>query len=128
MAYSTLRALDDPGDLQRYLDLRAERARIDDELATLAPLILDALEREDGGRLDVQGLTLEARTKRTYAYSDEVVETEAYLKDLRAAERSSGTAHVTTATGYVRVSFNRVAATDRARASLASAERVFSTL
>ena len=128
MAYSTLRALDDPGDLQRYLDLRAERARIDDELATLAPVILDALEREDGGRLDVQGLTLEARTKRTYAYSDEVVETEAYLKDLRAAERSNGTAYVTTATGYVRVSVNRVAATNRARASIASAERVFSTL
>ena len=123
--YSTLRALDDPDDLTRYLDLRAERARIDDELAALAPVILDALEREDGQRLSVQGLLLEARTKRTYTYSDEVVETESYLKDLRAAERANGVARVRTATGYVQVSANRAEAADHARTSIAIAERAF---
>lgn len=44
-----LRLLDDPADLGRYLDLRAERDRIDAELATLAPRILEALENEDDG-------------------------------------------------------------------------------
>lgn len=127
MPYSTLRGLDDPDDLTRYLDLRAERARIDDELAALAPLILEALELEDDGRLDVRGLTLEARTKRTYAYSDEVLETEAYLKDLRAAERGNGVARLRTATGYVRVSANRADAADHARASLTLAEHAFAT-
>ena len=122
MAYTTLRALDDPGDLDRFLDLRAERDRIDDELAALSPVILAAVEAEDGGRFDARGLQLEACTRRGYAYSDEVRETEAYLKDLRAAERSNGTATVTTATGYVRVSANRAEARDHARASIALAE------
>ena len=125
--YTTLRALDDASDLDRFLDLRRERDRIDAELAALSPVILAALQAEDGGRLDVAGFTLEACTRPAYAYSPEVVETEAYLKDLRAAERKSGTARRTSATEYVRVSVDRaqrdaaaVATIERAEAALAT--------
>ena len=83
----SLRGLDDPDDLARYLDLREERDRIDAELSALAPVILRALEDEDDGRFCVRGLTLEARVRRTYAYSEEERETAQYLSDLRAAER-----------------------------------------
>ena len=122
LVYSTLRALDDPDDLRRFLDLRSERDRIDAELASLSPVILAALEAEDGSRLDVSGYVIEARIRRSYAYSDEVTETEAYLRDLRATERGNGVARVTQATGYVQVSRSRAEADDRARVSLAMAE------
>ena len=123
--YPILRALDDPADLRRYLDLRAERARIDAELDALAPVILAALEDEDGGRAEADGHALEACVRRTYAYSPEVVETEAYLRDLRAAERANGVATVETATGYVRVTRSPTEAADRARADAALAADAF---
>ena len=112
----SLRGLDDPDDLARYLDLREERDRIDAELSALAPVILRALEDEDDGRFCVRGLTLEARVRRTYAYSEEERETAQYLSDLRAAERSRGLATVTAATGYVRVSKTPAVEADRLRA------------
>ena len=99
-----------------------ERARIDEELAVLAPVILAALEDEDDGSTEADGHTLEACMRRTYAYSEEVVEAEAYLKDLRAAERANGTA---TATGYVRVTRSPTEAADRAPADAALAAEAF---
>ena len=64
---------------------------------------------------------MEAYVRRTYAYSEEVVETETCLKDLRAAERAHGTATVETATGYVRVTRSLTEAADRGRADAAQA-------
>ena len=115
-ASCALRHLDDPADLDRFLDLRAERERIDAELAALSPVILEALEAEDGERADARGLTLEARVRRTYGYSDHVTEVEAYVRECKAAERASGSATLATVTGYVRVSRNAASVTDRAHA------------
>ncbi|PAP78011.1 hypothetical protein, partial [Rubrivirga marina] len=98
-----LRYLDDPADLDRFLDLREERDRIDAELDALAPTILRALEMEDDERASARGYTLEARVRRTYGYSDAVTEAERYVRDCKAAERAAGTATIDTATGYVRV-------------------------
>ncbi len=117
----SLRGLDDPDDLARFLDLRAERDRIDGELAALGPVILRALEDEDDGRFCARGLTLEARVRRSYAYSEEERETAQYLSDLRAAERARGLATVTAATGYVRVTKTPAVEADRLRASAAEA-------
>ena len=116
-----LRHLDDPADLDRYLDLRQERDRIDAELAALSPVILEALEAEDDGRAAARGLTLEARVRRTYGYSEHVREAEAYVKECKAAERASGSAALASATGYVRVERDRALAADHARATAAEA-------
>ena len=115
-AYPVLRHLDDPDDLERYLDLRAERDRLDAELDALAPVVLAALEAEDDGQAEARGFVLSAEVRRTYGYSAEVTETEAYLCDLRAAERASGAATVERATGYVKVSRSPATRADRARA------------
>ena len=116
-----LRHLDDPADLDRFLDLREERDRIDAELEKLAPVILAALEDEDDGRDSARGFVLEARVRRTYAYSADVAEAEAYVRDCKAAERSSGVATVTAATGFVRVTRDRARDADRLRAAAAEA-------
>lgn len=113
---SALRYLDDPADLDRYLDLREELDRLDAELDALAPTILQALEMEDDGRASARGYTLEACVRRTYGYSDAVTEAEVYVRECRAAERASGAAAVEAATGYVRVTRDPAAAADHARA------------
>jgi len=112
----SLRYLDDPAALNRYLDLREERDRIDDELDALAPTILQALEMEDDERAEARGHVLSAKVRRTYAYSAEVAETAAYLRDLRARERSVGTATVESATGYIEVKASPATKADRSRA------------
>ena len=111
-----LRHLDDPADLRRFLDLRAERERIDAELDALSPVILAALDAEDDGRADADGFTLESCVRRTYAYSAEVEETAGYLRDLKARERAVGTTTVDAVTSYVRVTRSPAARVDRARA------------
>ena len=119
--YPALRALDDPADLDRYLDLRAERDRIDAALDALAPVILAALDAEDDGRTEARGFTLESCVRRTYAYSDDVAEAERYVRECKAAERASGSATVASATGYVRVTRDPAASADVARALAAEA-------
>lgn len=120
-AYPALRHLDDPDDLERFLDLREERDRIDAELAALAPVILAALEAEDDGQTEARGYVLAAKVRRSYAYSAEVEETAGYLRDLKARERSVGTAAVDGVTSYVEVKASRATSADRARAFAAEA-------
>lgn len=120
-ACPSLRHLDDADDLARYLDLRAERDRVDAALALLSPVILEALEAEDDGQHSARGLVLAACVRRTYAYSEHVQEAEAYVRECKAAERASGSATLATATGYVKVTRDRAVAADRARATAAEA-------
>ena len=117
-----LRHLDDPADLDRYLDLRAERDRIDAELSALSPVILAALDAEDDGRTEARGFALESCVRRTYDYSETVTEAETYVRECKAAERASGSATVASATGYVRVSESPTARADRLRSLAAIAE------
>jgi hypothetical protein len=105
----SLRALDDPNDLRRYLALKAERKRIDAELDALAPAIYSALLDEDGSRFETADPTglpvvLEVRTRRSYEYSPRVQQMEAELKALKSYEQTARIAGCTKATGYVVVS------------------------
>lgn len=116
-----LRYLDDPDDLDRFLDLREERDRIDAELDSLAPVILAALEDEDDGQTSARGYVLRAKVRRTYAYPSEVADVSRYLAEIKAAARSDGTATVDKATGYVEVKASRPIEADRLRALAAEA-------
>lgn len=105
MPYDTLRMLDDPHDLRRHLDLKAERKRIDAAIKALQPTIYSALLDEDGSAFDKAGpdgspLTLAVRTRRSYEYGPAVDGLAAELKALEAYEERAGIAACTRATGY----------------------------
>ena len=92
--YDTLRTLDDPADLARYLRLKAERKRLDAELKALEPVIYSSLLDEDGSTLDTAGpdgalLRLSVRTRRTYEYSPAVDALSAELKALKTYEEKA---------------------------------------
>ncbi|WP_412070395.1 hypothetical protein [Rubrivirga sp. IMCC43871] len=116
-----LRALDDPADLDRFLDLRAERERIDDALAQLAPVILAALDEEDDGRTETRGYLIESATRRTYDYPPEVGEVARYLAEIKATARADRSASVVEVTEFVRVKRSPTVRADRARALAADA-------
>lgn len=123
-----LRFLDDPADLDRYLDLREERERVDAELAALAPVILEALEAEDDGRAEARGFVLSAKVRRSYRYPQECADVARYLREIQAAARADGSAAVDTVTGYVEARRSRPSRADvllaveaEARTALAAA-------
>jgi hypothetical protein len=97
----SLRSLDDPNDLARYLALKAEKKRIERELDALAPGIYAALLDEDGSRFETAGHVLEVRTRTSYEYSPRVEQMEVELKALKAYEQKARIAACTKATGYV---------------------------
>ena len=101
--YDTLRTLDDPADLARYLRLKEERKRIDAEIKALEPAIYSALLDEDGSTFDGLGYALSVRTRRTYEYSPAVDALSAELKALKTYEEKAGVAACVRATGYVAV-------------------------
>ena len=105
----SLRSLDAPDDLARYLALKAEQKRIERELGELAPAIYAALLDEDGSRFETadpagRPVVLEVRTRTSYEYSPRVEQMEAELKALKKYEQTARIAGVTKATGYVVVS------------------------
>ena len=107
--YDTLRTLDDPADLARYLHLKAERKRLDAELKALEPAIYSALLDEDGATADALGFTLAVRTRRSFEYSPAVDRLAGELKALKTYEEKAGVAACTRATGYVVVTQARPA-------------------
>ena len=58
----------------------------------------------DDGRAEAFGFTLEACTSKSYEYSPAVDALEKEVRARKATERKDGTAQITKATGYVRVS------------------------
>lgn len=107
-----LRSLEDPTTLKRYLELKAEARRIDEELKGLHPLIYDALTDEpaEEGRQSVSlwGHTLTARVRKTYQYSDKAQALSAQLREMKRMEERDGTAQIARATGYVEVRTERL--------------------
>ncbi|MEL7170378.1 MAG: hypothetical protein AAGN64_13615 [Bacteroidota bacterium] len=98
-----LRYLDSPAPLRRYLEIKAEMKRLAAELADLEGEIYAAVDYEDDGKATAYGYQLEACVRRSYAYSDAVQALEKQVRTMKAAERSNGTAEITKATGFVRV-------------------------
>lgn len=99
-----LRSLASPEPLRRYLDLKASIKEATAEMKELEPTIYDALTDEDGGTAEAFGFKLEACTSKSYEYSPAVEAMEKALRAAKTSERKNGTAEVTKATGYVRVS------------------------
>ena len=101
--YDTLRTLDDPEDLARYLRLKAKRKRLEAEIKALKPAIYSALLDEDGATADALGYTLAVRTRRSYEYSPAVDRLSDELKALKTYKEKSGVAACVRASGYVTV-------------------------
>lgn len=99
-----LRSLESPEPLRRYLGLKATIKEATAEMKELEPAIYDALTEEDGGTAEAFGFRLEACTSKSYEYSPAVEALEKDVRDRKAIERREGTAAVSRATGYVRVS------------------------
>jgi hypothetical protein len=99
-----LRSLASPEPLRRYLDLKASIKEATAEMKELEPTIYDALTDEDEGTAEAFGFKLEACTSKSYEYSPSVEALEKEVRGLKAKERKDGTAAVSRATGYVRVS------------------------
>ena len=99
-----LRSLASPEPLRRYLDLKAQIKEATAEMKELEPTIYDALTDEDDGTAEAFGFKLEACTSKTYEYSPAVEALEKEVRARKATERKDGTAQVSRATGYVRVS------------------------
>lgn len=97
----TLRALDDPQPLERFLELKAEIKRLEEELAALQPLILAALYDEPEQRTTFHGFELTIGTRRTWVYSEAVEKLEDELKALKKHEEQTGLAEVSRYTSYV---------------------------
>lgn len=96
-----LRSLDNPDDLTRYLTMKAERRRLDAEIAALEPAIYAALLDEDNATADAAGYTLAVRTRKTYTYSPAVDRLADELKALRRYEEKARLAQCVKAAGYV---------------------------
>ena len=109
-----LRSLDNPADLTRYLQFKADRRALDAEIAALEPAIYSALLDEDGATADALGFTLAVRTRRTWEYSPAAQALDAELKALRRYEEKARIAQCMKAAGYVVVTVARPADTLRA--------------
>jgi hypothetical protein len=96
-----LRALDDQQPLERFLALKAEIKRLEEELAELQPLILSALYDEPEQRTTFRGVELSVGMRRTWAYSEAVEKLEDELKALKKHEERAGIAAVSRYTSYV---------------------------
>jgi hypothetical protein len=117
----SFRALESPEPVRRYLHLKAELRRLTDEMKALEPEVWDAVD-EEGGAADFAGSRLESFVARTYRYSEAVEAAEAELRAMKEAERRAGTAVLTRATGFVRVSEPKGTGAE-AEAAMAAAAR-----
>jgi len=96
-----LRYLDDQKPLERYLEIKAEMKRLDEELKALQPLILTALWEEPENRAEYMGCELTIGTRRTFQYSEAVEEMQDTVRMLKKQEEQDGTAVMVRHTSYI---------------------------
>ncbi|WP_457651332.1 hypothetical protein [Rhodocaloribacter sp.] len=96
-----LRYLDDERPLKRYLEIKAEMKRLEEELRELQPVILAALWEEPDERAEYAGYELTVGARRTYAYSERVETLKKELKALKKQEEQDGTATLIRHTSFV---------------------------
>ncbi len=87
-----LRALDDPSLLDRYIDVKAQIAELQEELEELKGPLLYALMEEPGETAIYSGFELCIQRRKTYEYSSKVQEIEKLLKEAKVHERNTGIA------------------------------------
>lgn len=87
-----LRALDTTEPLDRYLELRAEIERLQEELEALKPQITAALWDEPEQHTLYRGCEISLGERRYFDYSEHVSQLQEELRALKMLERANGTA------------------------------------
>ncbi|MEM1093586.1 MAG: hypothetical protein AAGJ10_03200 [Bacteroidota bacterium] len=95
-----MRYLDDLTPIERYLELKDQRAAIDAELNALKPLITAALMEEDGEQYEFSGFRFSLHRRKSYAYSDHVKALEQQLRALKKQEERNGMAELVKQNAY----------------------------
>ena len=95
----TLRALDTPDPLERFVSLTRQIRALERERDALKETITEALQHEppsDHGQqyVDFDGYRVELATRPRYIYTQAVKDLEKQLRELKAKERKSGAADV----------------------------------
>jgi hypothetical protein len=93
--------------LDRYLDIKAKIAQLEEELAAMKSevfAVVDDLAAETNEkRYTYKGFDFTVQYRTTYSYSEEVEDTTEWLKQKKRAEEKNGTAKIKSQTGFVRV-------------------------
>ena len=95
----SLRALDTPDDLDRFVALTRQIRRLQQERDALKDTITFALQHEPPSEYGQQyvehgGFRVELASRPRYAYSDAVKKMETELREMKARERKSGAADI----------------------------------
>ena len=89
-----LRALDDASILDRYLEIKAQLAELEEELEALKAPLIYALMEEPKEQAHYKGFEVSLQRRKSYTYSEKVQELEDVLKEAKAHERDAGIAEV----------------------------------
>lgn len=96
-----LRTLDDQSILDRYLELRAEKERIEEELEGIKPEILSAVIDEPEMRGTHNGFEFTVQFRQYWDYSDHVEKLTKELKATKKYEEAHNIATVKKAIGVL---------------------------
>ena len=124
---ATLRALDGPEPLERFVELTKLIRTLEIERDGLKDQIVEALMEEppDGPsgsqHVDYDGLRLELCFRAKWAYSADVKQAEADLRALKTSERANGNAEMQGGTSFVKCSTSRAGSEQEARERKANA-------
>ena len=123
---ATLRALDGPEPLERFVSLTKQIRTLENERDGLKDIIVEALQHEpaDGPAgaqfVDFDGLHLELCHRARWRYSTAVAGLEADLRALKTQERANGNAELQGQLAYVKATVNRAGSETQAREAKAS--------
>lgn len=87
-----MRALEDQTVLDRYIEIKAEMARLENEIEDLRGQIIYALFEEDDEKYSHHGFTFYLTSRKYYDYSPAVQEAKDNLYRMKKHEEASGVA------------------------------------
>lgn len=111
----SLRHLDDPTILDRYLELKAQIKAAEEEIDAIKDRIFYALQEEPEAKAVHLGCELSIQYRTQYEYTPETRIKEQELKALKKYEEAAGVAAIVKQTGYVVVRAAREAMREAAR-------------
>lgn len=93
--------------LHHYLMLKAEMARLEEEIEALKPAVFDYVSNQ-GEKLEFSGHQFLIQYRKTYDYSESVQALADEVKTMKKFEEANGVAQVKKMTGFVTVKQNRI--------------------